>query len=350
MAGVGHAALTGAITGAVAGAMQKGCFLAGTSVTLGCGDMMAIESLVVGMRVLTPEGQQGATQVVPEHWRQYDVQLLDEESGWDRFDITLLRPVGWLQQHSRNSGTEVWLDLDELNAHGWAKVVQERACPVIAQGPGRVVTATITHRNDDVRTLTLDGGETLYVTGNHRMFSASARDWVPVKQLYVGEELRTSEGRKSVAALGYQKGRHQVYNIEVEEEHCYFVGEGRTLAHNMCGPDGGPLALTNSAKTASKRAEGTYKQLADAGLSDGHHIIQDAAVSKIPGYKSKAAPAVQLEGPSTLKGSEHYNATQLQRQPGGGTYGAERRIGYKALRGAGLSKGEARQQIARACY
>lgn len=60
------------------------------------------------------------------------------------------------------------------------------------------------------------------------------------------------------------------------------------------------------------------------------------------------APAVQLKGPSTAKGSEHYTATQVQRQRGGGTYAAERRIGYKALRKAGVSQSEARSHIQRA--
>jgi len=40
------------------------------------------------------------------------------------------------------------------------------------------------------------------------------------------------------------------------------------------------------------------------------------------------APAVQLGGPSTQVGSEHYAATSMQRQAGG-TYAAERRIGYR---------------------
>jgi hypothetical protein len=115
-----------------------------------------------------------------------------------------------------------------------------------------VITATITHQNDDVRTLTLDGGETLFVTGNHRMFSATANDWVPVQDLEIGEELQTTTGRKSVASLGYQHGRHQVYNVEVEAEHCYFVGDGETLTHNMCGPDGESLALTHSANSKNK--------------------------------------------------------------------------------------------------
>jgi len=243
--------------GVVTAVMQREtCFLAGTSVMLGCGDQQMIETLRLGQRVSTPEsvaaGQISGseTEVDPATWRSYQVRLHDARTGWDIFDIGLLRPQGWMAAHSRQIAghSEVWVDFEELHASGWAEVIAEGPCASIASGPGRVVTATITHANDDVRTLTLDGGETLYVTGNHRMFSASARDWVAVKDLGVGEELQTASGRKSVAALGYQQGRHQVYNIEVEAEHCYFVGNGQTLTHNMCGPDGEPLALTDSAK------------------------------------------------------------------------------------------------------
>jgi hypothetical protein len=130
--------------------------------------------------------------------------------------------------------SEVWVDFEELHAKGWAEVIQERPCPKIASGPGRVVTATITHANDDVRTLTMSSGEVHYVTGNHRMFSATRQDWVPVKDLSVGEALRSVKGSESMAALGFQRGRHQVYKVEVETEHCYFVGSGEVLTHNEC--------------------------------------------------------------------------------------------------------------------
>ena len=229
--------------GVVTAAMQReSCFLAGTSVTLGCGGLQMIETLRLGQRVSTPEsvaaGQSASseTEVDPATWRSYQVRLHDARTGWDVFDIGLLRPQGWMAAHSRQIAghSEVWVDFEELHASGWAEVIAEGPCASIASGPGRVVTATVTHANDDVRTLTLDGGETLYVTGNHRMFSASAQNWVAVKDLGVGEELQTASGRKSVAALGYQKGRHQVYNIEVEAEHCYFAGEGQTLTHNDC--------------------------------------------------------------------------------------------------------------------
>ena len=46
-------------------------------------------------------------------------------------------------------------------------------------------------------------------------------------------------------------------------------------------------------------------------------------------------------------GPEHSLArsTAVQRQAGGGTYAAERRIGYKALRRAGISEADARTLI-----
>ena len=245
---------------------RESCFLAGTSVTLGTGGHQAIETLVIGQRVSTPESSHlaprdeqtataGTTEVDPTTWRSYTVRLQDARTGWDIFDITLLRPQGWMAEHSRRVAgrSEVWVDFEELHAKGWAEVIQERPCPKIASGPGRVVTATITHANDDVRTLTLGSGEVLHVTGNHRMYSASRQDWVPVKDLEIGEALRTVKGRESVAALGFQRGRHQVYNIEVETEHCYFVGNGEVLSHNV-----------GSCVTGSDRDHVTYEGTKDS--------------------------------------------------------------------------------------
>jgi hypothetical protein len=74
-------------------------------------------------------------------------------------------------------------------------------------------------------------------------------------------------------------------------------------------------------------------------------VIQDAAARDLPGYNTTAARGVQLPGPSTARGTPHYNATQVQRQLGGGTYAAERRIAYKALRRAGYTEVEARRVI-----
>ena len=90
---------------------------------------------------------------------------------------------------------------------------------------------------------------------------------------------------------------------------------------------------------------GSKGELSRAGVKDAHHIWQDAAMRELPGYSYDAAPAIQLEGPSTKLGSPHYIATQVQAQAGGGTFASETRIAYKALRQAGLSSEEARAAI-----
>lgn len=94
--------------------------------------------------------------------------------------------------------------------------------------------------------------------------------------------------------------------------------------------------------------EGTVGELRAAGKQDAHHIIQDAAVKNVPGYNTNHAPGIQLPGPSTRPGAPHQAATAVQRQAGGGTYAAERRIGSKGLRKAGLTPEQARRQIKRA--
>ncbi|MGL4998269.1 MAG: hypothetical protein ACRC5T_04810, partial [Cetobacterium sp.] len=100
--------------------------------------------------------------------------------------------------------------------------------------------------------------------------------------------------------------------------------------------------------TESGRIYGTHKELKNAKAIDSHHIIQDKAVQDIPGYNRNEAPTVQLKGPSSEIGTEHYFATQEQRQAGGGTYGVERVKAYRALRKAGVKKEEAKLHIQRA--
>ena len=92
----------------------------------------------------------------------------------------------------------------------------------------------------------------------------------------------------------------------------------------------------------------TVGELRASGASDAHHIIQDAAARDIPGYKTGAAPGIQLEGPSTEIGSPHYEATQVQRTAGvGGTFGAERQVACMSLAAAGCSPAEITDALAR---
>lgn len=95
----------------------------------------------------------------------------------------------------------------------------------------------------------------------------------------------------------------------------------------------------------SGRVTGTYGELVSSGQKDAHHIIQDATMRDIPDYNRMDAPAIQLDGPSNVLGTEHYYATITQRRRRGGTYGSERGIAYMSLWKAGLSVEEAKAMV-----
>lgn len=80
------------------------------------------------------------------------------------------------------------------------------------------------------------GGQTITTTPGHLFYSASRRKYVPAEQLEVGELLETQKGGtvalESKSAPRY--GLLKLYNIEVEPNHNFFVGEGDSavLVHN----------------------------------------------------------------------------------------------------------------------
>jgi len=93
---------------------------------------------------------------------------------------------------------------------------------------------------------------------------------------------------------------------------------------------------------------GLVRRIADiraSGLKDAHHIIQDAAAEGLPGYSSSAARGCICRGPRTQLERRTMPLLEFSDRQGSGTYAAERRIGYKALRKARLSEEQARAAI-----
>lgn len=125
---------------------------------------------------------------------------------------------------------------------GWARVDEILPCPTIQPGRGRVVLSTVTHLNGYVLRVWLDSqSEPLEPTDTHRLFSEDRGDWTPAGELEVGERLRTAHGSATITQIELKPGIHQVYNLEVETEHSYFVGFSSVLSHNInpCGESGG---------------------------------------------------------------------------------------------------------------
>ena len=128
----------------------------------------------------------------------------------------------------------MWLDLAELGAEGWAEVLAIRAADV-APGVGRLVTGTFERLSDDVYEVRFSGeAAVLRGTGSHPLYSLDRDAWVQVRDLRLGERLQTAESAVRVEALEKVRGVHRVYNLEVEGDHEYLVGDAWVRAHNSC--------------------------------------------------------------------------------------------------------------------
>ncbi|WP_391542764.1 hypothetical protein [Posidoniimonas polymericola] len=79
--------------------------------------------------------------------------------------------------------------------------------------------------------------QTLRPTGAHRFYSETRRAWVVARGLEPGEVVRGRGGPLRVTAAAPLPGVQRVYNLTVEGEHVYYVGDLGLLAHNQC-PDG----------------------------------------------------------------------------------------------------------------
>ena len=156
------------------------------------------------------------------------------------------------------------------------------------------------------------GGQEILTTAEHPFFIRD-KGWLPAGFLEVGQQVVGKDSEWTTVEAIEQTGKvATVYNCRVAEYHTYFVGGEEwgfsVWAHNAY------ITLVNG------KAAGSYGKLRNRGIRDDHHIIQNAAVRNLPGYSRSRAPTVELSSPSTLIGSDHYNATRAQDLPGSGTY------------------------------
>ncbi|MEM7676451.1 MAG: polymorphic toxin-type HINT domain-containing protein, partial [Myxococcota bacterium] len=122
------------------------------------------------------------------------------------------------------------------------KVISVESFDGVVDGPGQVVVTTY-ERIADAETksgpsyrLDFDGVKApLFATDAHPLYSLDRDDWVQVRYLQVGERLQTAEGAVAIAALERVRHPDRVYNLEIEYDHEYFVGEFGVRAHNACG-------------------------------------------------------------------------------------------------------------------
>jgi hypothetical protein len=232
---------------------------------------------------------------------------------------------------SRNEvlGMVVELDLPELGIRGPAWVLNLEPAPLVPTGPGQVVTATFKHASAKVLDLVLTDTsptslstrpkalaaldashsgvntshatlnpprtdlrvpptDSIGVTANHPFWSVDRAEFVQAGELQIGERLQTLAGDIHwVQQKLPRPGPEPVYNLEVHDEHVYYVGAKGILAHNA----------------GKSYKSGAYDQLDTLPGFQNHHLLQQKAFPYILNVNS--GPVVRIQGKIGQLGSQH---------------------------------------------
>jgi RHS repeat-associated protein len=219
--------------------VQKFCFAAGTEVWTGEG-WETIERLLPGKRVTTEAGDGcvptavGADKADP--WIEVTFAFDDPFGNGGRCQAVLLRPASEVAAQGWHVGEKAAVDFGpEVKARDGQAVVESiRPAPAPKTGTGRVVTGTFRTWTQDLRELRMEGlAQPVRVTGGHRFQVEAESAWVAVHDLRPGDRIRTLDGTgRLVAGVEPVPGTHQVFNLEVEGVHQYYVSPAGLLTHN----------------------------------------------------------------------------------------------------------------------
>ena len=209
------------------------CLAAGTAVLTPSGPQ-PIETLRIGDRVTTPRGGGPGLELTKSH---RIVHLLIQHPEHGQIYATLLRPTQWLRQHGLIEGRAKELTAEDLRFQGPTRLLGTEPAPIPTTGEGRLVTGTYALIRTDVRHLrtTDHNGKaaTVITTKDHPFWSEDQQDFVNAGHLRKGERLRTRQGLRTVTALDWAWGNHQVHDIEVDTDHVFYASSAELLVHNV---------------------------------------------------------------------------------------------------------------------
>jgi len=137
-----------------------------------------------------------------------------------------------------------------------------------------------------------NGSEPIHVTGDHKIWSEDRDRWVPARDLYRGERLRSRKGELIHLLTTVPLATENLtYDLEVETDHRYFVTHNQILVHN-CN------------KVKSRIKESTYakklaQKLSDQAQNDVDHLIlqlKNGNIQAGKGFKPITKGYIELRG------------------------------------------------------
>lgn len=195
------------------------------------------------------------------------LRLLRESGLFDKGTITLLIRGGAVCFTAETtvlttSGAKPIIDVkigDTVKA--WD---EERECMVSAP-----VVQTFHSADQQVYRVDFTDGDSVECTASHPFFVDGA-GWMPASELDYGMHLKTHDGSAlSVRGPPVATRKADVYNIEVQGAHTYFVGRSGALVHNKCLSIGSHGTLKTAMLNGGR---GIPTNVANAAASSGRHV------------------------------------------------------------------------------
>jgi hypothetical protein len=284
-------------TGATGSNTSKGCFTYNIRFRDSNGKPLLFPAASpIENRVTTVATNDGVQQVAAEdsikdarHYRLVSLYL-EQEPG-DYVKARRVFPAAWLAEREAVVGSRLHVDLAEMGMCGEAEVTAIDPCPPVRPGPGRLILGTYMHSRAVVYDLWVTGEpEAIGVTALHPFWSAHRRCWVNARDLRPGERLLAQHGTTPrVESLALRSAAEQVYNIEVEGDHCYRVGQQGLLVHNNSIPCNILVSFGNSTKPADVRVPQDITVDANGDVNPPPQPV--TATSNVPGKSLYGDPA-----------------------------------------------------------
>jgi hypothetical protein len=285
-------------------------------------------------------------------WRTVTITATHQwdDGTLDTWNVTTLQPKRWLKANRLRPGAGLGLsavlDLAEMGVPEGVvgEVVAIGPAPRITEGPGRVVLTTVNHLNNFVFHLTLQNAqgeaETLGVTGHHKFYD-QAQGWQSVVDLTVGDSLRGQDGQSlTVVDITRDPGVQRVYNLTVESDHVYFVGDLTTLTHN----NGCWLGAYDDVGGNHIFGKASYNTRPDFESIVGRALsISEAKINRLPGpgHRGPGSMTSLQQRLFDQLADDIANGVRRGGPTGAGTFRQHTRIAAKVLEHGGFSAEEA---------
>ncbi len=120
-----------------------------------------------------------------------------------------------------------------MDVSGQGQVLSIEQCPPIADGNGSVVTGRFTTLGaSNLVEVSLSDGSVLTGTHSHPVWVPAEAQWVSLAELRAGMFLDSEKEHIFVTNVVLHAKPQDVYNIEVQGEHVYRIGDAAILVHN----------------------------------------------------------------------------------------------------------------------